>query len=128
MGSAGNIYQNTADYQRFKIESLKEFERYKPYETIQKCHGILIVGFLPKLRSRPKDLGQLNGAIYDILSTVKAWRDDNIGVIDCNLSYYFYDLEIQGYYTALAEHPSEWDTMLLKREQAKNIRELFKVI
>jgi Holliday junction resolvase RusA-like endonuclease len=128
VGSGGNLYQNTATYTKFKIESLKCFKEYEPYETLQKCDGILIVGFLPKLRCRPKDLGQLNGAIYDILTTAKVWRDDNLGIVSCNLAYYFYDLEVQGYYVALAEKPSEWDTMLLRREQAKNIRELFKMV
>lgn len=119
ISKSGKIYQNTVEYTQFKRESLVFLNRQKPDKMIEKCYGILIIGFLMH-RGRAKDLGQLSGAIYDILTTAKIWKDDNLRVFSCSLNYYYTSKYTQGYIVRIAENEIDWYHFLTDPKKLKN--------
>lgn len=124
IGRSGKIYQNSEKYLRFKRESLKHFSEYD-YTLKDSCHGILIVGFLAPTKKRSQDLGQISGAIYDILVTAKVIQDDRLTNFSRSLSYYFRNPDKQGYYVGLAESSDEWDRCLISPSKAETIIDIF---
>lgn len=117
VGKGGNLYQNTAEYTQFKRESIYHLkhqkEDYNLSDPLKSCKGLAIIGFLKKPKGRAKDLGQLSGAIYDILTTAKIWKDDNLRVFDRSVSYYFWDEYIQGYHLRICQNEADWRSIML---------------
>lgn len=111
VGKHGNIYQNTVEYTQFKRESLHYLKDQKPEKIITHCEGIAIFGYLEH-KGRAKDSGQLQGAIYDILTTAKIWKDDNLRVFNRSISEFRVNQFVQGYVVYICETTEDWITIL----------------
>lgn len=118
IGRGKNLYQNSAEYVQFKRQSLKYLSQQKVSVTLTKIAGIVICGFVEKPRTRSKDTGQMQGAIYDILVTAKILKDDNMRVFPRSLNYFFFDNMVQGYWIRLCKTKKEWNDSLFTTDEA----------